>query len=282
MSTRLQRLLCICSSASAAALLAAPVFAQTGTLDQVSPFTNASFNGSASSLTWQAQVRAGLSGQLEGIELTMQGVAGAQLRVGIRLGDAWSGNPLLYDQLVTKPGSGNELIFIDMTASGITLAANDTFVIEMQGNDTGAGMVGSYVDPNIGPPLYPEPLYLNGLFFADGGWRIGFNTYMLEGGLSAVLDCGATTATLTVDGGTPNGPLGVVYGSNGGNFAIPAGLPCAGTILTVRPPFARGAPIRGTFDANGSFTASANVPQNLCNALLVDVIDLTTCETAQP
>ena len=88
MSTRLQRLLCICSSASAAALLAAPVFAQTGTLDQVSPFTNASYNGNASSLTWQAQVRAGLSGQLEGIELTLQGNAGAQLRVGIRLGDA--------------------------------------------------------------------------------------------------------------------------------------------------------------------------------------------------
>ena len=41
-------------------------------------------------------------------------------------------------------------------------------------------MIGSYIDPNSGPPLYPEPLFLNGGGFPEG-WRLGFDTYVLGG-----------------------------------------------------------------------------------------------------
>ena len=55
--------------------------AQTGTQDQLSPATNAGFNGDAPFLIWQQEVQAGLSGTLEGFSLTLTGNVGAQLNV---------------------------------------------------------------------------------------------------------------------------------------------------------------------------------------------------------
>ncbi len=179
----LRRLVTLCLTSLTGAALA---FAQTGTLDQESPLTEASpnsaqFNIDANFLVWQQQVRAGLGGTLEGVRLRITGNAAATFNVRVRLGNAWSSQAPAFETLVTKAEAGLETVFIDMTASAITLSPGDTFVLEFQGTDTGVWLIGSYVDPAIGPPLYPEPLWLtNGEFVP--GWRHGFQTFMVAGG----------------------------------------------------------------------------------------------------
>ena len=177
-----------CFAAALAALalisISPTTTAQTGTLDQVSTYSSAAnnswFNVDPPSLVWQAQVRCGHPGTLEGFNLKLDGPAGAQADVGVRIGDGWNTSAIVYTTQLTKLQTGHEVVFVNTTSAGITLAVNDTFVIELQGNQTGCGVIGSYVDPNIGPPLYPEPLYLGGPgCFAGCGWRIGFETYML-------------------------------------------------------------------------------------------------------
>ncbi|TDJ65972.1 MAG: hypothetical protein E2O39_17240 [Planctomycetota bacterium] len=169
--------------ASLAVLLAAPgTFAQTGTLDQVSPFGNAWYNIGPPILTWQQQVRVGVGGQLEGFQLTFSGNAGAYCDLFLRVGDGWNIGPVVWMGSYTKAITGNELAFFDVTSASIQLTVGDTFVIETHGNDTGMGLIGSYVDPTMGPALYPENLYLNGPgCYAGCGWRHGFETWMLTG-----------------------------------------------------------------------------------------------------
>lgn len=179
----LRRLVTLFLSSLTGATLA---FAQTGTLDQESPLTESSpnsaqFNIDANFLVWQQQVRAGLDGTLEGVRLRLTGDAGANFNVRVRLGPAWSSQSPVFETLVTKSVSGLETIFVDMTASAIALAVGDTYVFEYQGTDTGVWMIGSYVDPAIGPPLYPEPLWLTNAEFVPG-WRLGFQTFMVPGG----------------------------------------------------------------------------------------------------
>ncbi len=161
------------------------VLAQNGTLDQNSPFPpggqSAAFNVDATFLIWQAQIKAGLVGQLEGIKITFtSGAVGSQINLRVRDGAAPSANPALHDALVTKQVQDLEEVFVDMTASNIMMTAGQVFVMEAQGTGTGCWMGGSYVAPP-GTPLYPEPLFLNGALFADGGWRLGFETFVLEG-----------------------------------------------------------------------------------------------------
>ena len=183
----------------ALAFISSQAAAQTGTLDQVSPYNPTSgqsawFNGDASSLTWQAQVRAGIAGQLEGFNLELSGNAGAQVDVRVRVGDGWNVTPIVFQTQLTKAIGGNEIVFVNTTSANVTLAVGGTFVIEMQGNNTGCGLQGSYVDPNVGPALYPEPLFLGGPgCFAGCGWRIGFETYM--GSSTPVVYCTAGTTT---------------------------------------------------------------------------------------
>jgi hypothetical protein len=161
--------------------------AQSGTLDQVSPVSNAGFNGDAVSLTWQAQVHAGLTGQLEGFTLSLTGAQGATLGTAVRIGPGWNTTPTVFTATITKPTSGTDNVFVNVTSAGILVTPSTVFVIEMQGLGTGTGLGGSYVPPP-GSPLYPDPLFLNGPgCFADCGWRIGFQTYVVQGG--AALYC---------------------------------------------------------------------------------------------
>ena len=162
--------------------LATPGIAQTGTLDQVSPASNASFSVSLSYLIWQQQVRAGKAGQLEGFELTLTGSVGAQVDVRLRVGDGWNTNAIVWSTTYAKVTSNEETPFFDVTSAGVQLAVGDTFVIETQGNDTGTGLRGNYLDPADGPPFYPEELYEDGPgCFANCGWRHGFRSWILEG-----------------------------------------------------------------------------------------------------
>ncbi|MFG0282831.1 MAG: GC-type dockerin domain-anchored protein [Phycisphaerales bacterium JB039] len=164
--------------------------AQTGVIDQVSeweaptpPAQTASFNLSTPSLIWQQQIRAGLDGQLEGIELGVLGPTDSQFTIRIRAGAAWSLETPWFEADVAKSTPDLETIFVDTTSAGIMLSAGDVFVMETQGNGSGVNLRGSYVPPATGlPPLYEEELFLNQNPFADGQWRHGFTTYMLAGG----------------------------------------------------------------------------------------------------
>ncbi len=207
----------------AAAAIAGSAFAQSGDLDQESPSTNAGYNFDASSLTWQAQVRAGMDGQLEGFSMPLTGTNGSsQVELSIGMGDAWSTN-IVFTELITLQNSGSWQ-FVDTTAANIQLTTGDTFVIQAQPNDTGMGCSGSYVAPP-GDPLYKEPLWLNGNNFADGGWRLGFRTYMLQGSqdcLTLTVDTlvGGSSADWTVSGATAGEQVAMVYGLSAGNTSV--------------------------------------------------------------
>lgn len=160
-------------------------FSQTGQLDQSSPMdegggASAQFNVDVDFLIWQQQIRVGVPGVLEGIRLRFIGNERASVTVRVRLGDAWTESPVLFEGVATKTVSGFETIFVDMSSAGIALAVDATFVLETQGTNSGVWLIGSYVDPVLGEPLYPEPLFLGPGGFPPG-WRHGFQTYMLVG-----------------------------------------------------------------------------------------------------
>jgi hypothetical protein len=166
-------------------------------VDQDSPRNGALYNLNASSLIWQQQIRAGRQGILEGISVELYGSAGAQVDVRVRLGEAPSASPILVQERLTKAVEGNELRFVDTTEARIALEPGQLFVMETQGNDTGCYLVGSYVDPLLGPPLYPEPLMING-GPQPPGWRHGFTTYMLPAPCYPNCDASTTPPILNV------------------------------------------------------------------------------------
>ena len=96
------------------------------------------------------------------------------------MGPGWNTGPVAFTTLLTKATSGNENVFVDCSAAGIAVSPGNPFVLEFVGNNTGAGINGSYVAPASGSPLYAPLLYLNGPgCFADCGWRLGFSSYVL-------------------------------------------------------------------------------------------------------
>lgn len=180
-------------AAGCVAALSGMAVAQTGTLDQTSPVGGASFNLDASFLIWQQQVRTGMAGKLEGVRVTLLGAANAQMTVTIRLAPTWTTGPSVFSTQVTKATANEEVVFVPMTAANIQLTAGQVFVIETQGNGTGMNVRGSYVAPP-GTPLYPEPLFILGSQQGDGGWRHGFQTFMLPGGPGCFPNCDGSTA----------------------------------------------------------------------------------------
>ena len=143
---------------------------------------------------------------------------------------------------------GSETVQFDVESANLILAAGDTFVVELQGNDTGAEVKGSYVHPTQGAPTYPEPLMLTvpGTY-QDGGWRIGFRTWM-ETDLSqpvcvSTANSSGSAATLAVTGSfavaandlvlhagpAPIGQPGIfVYGPESDVVLLGDGILCVG------------------------------------------------------
>ena len=120
--------------------------AQTGTLDQASPFSigggSALFNAENLNIRWQQQVRVGIAGKLEGFKLRFDGVPGGVTTVHMRLGNGWSTSPICFQTWVTKSTVGQQTVFVDTTAANISLAVGATFVIELYGS-------GSASNPSI-------------------------------------------------------------------------------------------------------------------------------------
>ncbi|MBK7643227.1 MAG: hypothetical protein IPJ19_09275 [Planctomycetes bacterium] len=160
--------------------LAASAQAQSGLLDQLSPLGTASFSLASTTDVWQAQVRAGMSGAFEGVTLsTGAGAAGQSFAVRLRLGPGWNTTPVLFSTTAVKQSAVAEDIFVDMRAAGLTLNANDLFVVEIQGTGAPAVLKGTHTNPPTLPP-YPEPMFRSGPnCFEDCRYRIAFQTWMV-------------------------------------------------------------------------------------------------------
>jgi hypothetical protein len=188
----------VSSALAVLALSTAIASAQNGQLDQASPYpgtgATVGYNGSASSLVWQQQVRAGITGQLEGIKLFLNGTINSHIDVRVRLGNGWNTGPVVFQGVALKTTSTfNEQVFVNAVGANLVIAAGNTFVIELQGQDDGGGFLGNYTAPPA-PAQYPEPLYLNGpSCYVDCGYRIAFETYVLAGGPPLVYCTSGTT-----------------------------------------------------------------------------------------
>lgn len=255
-------------------LLALP--AQTGTLDQSSPRTNAWFNAGASSLTWQIEVATGVAGVLEGFTVEISGAtAGVAVDFDVIVGGGWTTNLPAWSGtvLTTVGGSAWEQHFVDVSSANISLNAGDLFVIQVTGSQ-GGGIRGEYIAPP-GTPPYPQPLYLNGPgCFADCGWRIGFDTYMLGGPSGPQLAKNGSCpgpVTLSVSNATPGGTVAIVHGP-AGSWTKPSGV-CAGLTLAINPPTLGGFL---TMNGSGAGSLSFNAPAGACGRT-VQAVDVATC-----
>ncbi|MFG0329348.1 MAG: hypothetical protein ACF8PN_05550 [Phycisphaerales bacterium] len=220
-------LIIVCTALGAAA----PTFAQVGELDQVSPLGHWAFPHNGPWQEWQQQVRAGMSGQLEGVELRLHGSVGDQLFVEIRRGETWTNEPPLYSGSYTKTTYLHERVFFDMTDADIRLDAGEVFVIHTHG--ISLSLNGNRPEPGE-PPLYPEPLYLNGEPHphSNGLGRFEFYTYMLETddrmSLTVNGTCPGEMAAYVTDA-PPNSRVALLYANNEGNATM-YGL-CPGLVL---------------------------------------------------
>ena len=168
-----------------ALLLSAPLHAQTGVLDQFSLPPGPSSPGCGSvgyaasaGFIWQAGVQAGMSGQLEGVDVFMYGFTNTTVGVQIRKGVGWTTQPVLASSTATYLGT--QRIYVDFSAANIQLTAGEYFVIEFVGMGTSAGLEGT----NCATPNYPEPIWVKAGSSAPAthpnpNYRLGFSTYML-------------------------------------------------------------------------------------------------------
>lgn len=84
---------------------------------------------------------------------------------------------------------------------------------------------------------------------------------------------------LNIAGATPNGKVAIVAGLKPGQFTNP-NPPCQGITLDLKPPFLPGFPKIVKVDGNGNLSVGGQLSANLCGKLLVQVVDLTTCEVS--
>lgn len=262
-------------------LLAAPLPAQTGTLDQVSPFgsevsgqaQSTAFNFHSTSLTWQAQTEAGFGGVLEGFELELTGGIGGSIEVAIHLGSGWQGGAPAWSGTYAKTTSTTEVAWVDCSTAGIVLTAGDPFLIEVHG--TGGGVFGTGTTESPANTLYTLPVYLNGSDNGDEA-RIGFHTYLLDGpSLSSQGSCGGPMDFL-VGGATPGGTVAYLYARNTGSFVIPGGS-CSGVQLGLASPVRVYA--NATADASGKAQVSGTLPSAACGLYYAQAVDVATCAT---
>lgn len=85
------------------------------------------------------------------------------------------------------------------------------------------------------------------------------------------------TVDVNITGATPDARVAIAVGFDPGEFTVPAG-PCPGLTLDIIPPFSRGTPFILDTDANGNASLSTPLPPNACDELLVQAVDITTCE----
>ncbi|MBL1216536.1 MAG: hypothetical protein D8M59_03480 [Planctomycetes bacterium] len=86
-------------------------------------------------------------------------------------------------------------------------------------------------------------------------------------------------ATLHVYGATPGGRVAIVAGTKPGPFTNPSS-PCAGITIDISPSFLPNFPMIVNADATGHVILNGKLTSKLCGKLLVQAVDLTTCQTS--
>ncbi len=148
--------------------------ASANTLDQFSPFTNTSFNMLTPSLHWQQEVVVGLPGPL--VEVDLYVVAPGSCNFYITAGPPWQGGTPNWSTTFSAATTG--WVAVDTTAAGLSFTPGQHFVLGFDGGGNSLNLGGSYAPPNGGYPA--GLLFLNAANYADGGFDIGFKTYVPE------------------------------------------------------------------------------------------------------
>ncbi len=144
------------------------------TLDQQSPFQAATFNMDAQSLSWQQEVVVGLAGPL--VQVDVYVAQRGSCTFYINDGPPWQSDPPNWTTTFTANTLGWQSI--DTSAAGVSFNPGDHFVLGFIGGGTGLWLGGSYSPPLGGYPA--GQLWLNNAFYSDGGWDVGFKTYVPE------------------------------------------------------------------------------------------------------
>jgi len=115
----------------------------------------------------------------------------------------------------------------------------------------------------------------------DMGFTAGTVSFLVEGSgggglaLTVIGDCPGTMEAC-VSGSSEGNDIAIVYGFSAGSYqALPY---CPHVFLDIQHPILAS---RGEADANGEFCCSGNVPPAACGRVLVQAIDLTTCEKTE-
>ena len=239
--------------------LAVPASAQTGTLDQVSPFASEQpgnplqLNFDSSFVTWQIEVFAGMDGTLEGFELELIGLTGMSCEAAIILGGPWTTGTPVWSGSVTKTNDLTEIVFVDTSAAGIHLSMHDAYTIKISSlTFNGSSLWGTGTSQSPVNLFYPPDLFLNGsLFNADS--RIGFHTYMRSPTLTLTNLVGGSPATVAVANCTTGGNVLIGYSATGaGPTPTPFGFADLSTPIYQLPTL--------TADALGNVSMTTNVP----------------------
>lgn len=273
-------------SLALASLFLSPLLtaAQTGTLDQASPFASevstgngGHFNFDAPSLTWQAETYAGFAGTLEGFELELNGDIGSGVDVAILLGPGWQTSTPVWSGSMTKLTDATEILWADASAAGIHLNAGDPYVIQIQANGSGTWGTGTY--DFQGNTFYGPPLFLNAALYGDE-FRVGFRTWLFADPVLELLHVGGTCGGIMdfqITGATPNDQVAIIRAFGLGNQIIPGG-PCAGVELGLDSTALLFSLL--TADANGEIHSSANVSAAACGLVYIQALDVATCLTS--
>jgi len=126
--------------------------------------------------------------------------------------------------------------------------------------------------------------------FADGSSTTC--TFVTTSATSSVADCPHSgglvlgisgscpgPATVRVTGATPGGKVVIARAFSPGSFVVPAGFPCAGTVLGLS---GSGIAVAASVIADGSGTVSfgATLPAAACGRIFAQAIDLGSCTTS--
>jgi hypothetical protein len=265
----------ILKTAGIAGLLSATAVqpALAGVPDQCMDHT---FTRGTNGQQFEQQIRAGLSGQLEGITFYFYAVSLAGTSVTVNVyEDATSclsgSETVSFTETYTVSQAGVvEEYFMDMTAANIQLQAGETFVVEFINDPNGGGAT----TLRAGSGGYSEPACMLGFPRPDNA---AFCTSMVGGGPS--LDFAGTCpgpVDVFIDGITPGGSVAVVKGNALGSSAIPGG-PCAGQGLDISGPSL--VTIVPDNDNDGSIQSTPNLNAGVCGKP-IQVVDVNTCETS--
>jgi len=254
----------------ASAALAAPLTAQSASLDQSSPYDNASYNGALPGWVWEQQVRAGVTGQLAGFELQVNSyLPNDAMTVEIVEGALGAGGAVLWHgQIRTTAINVWQDNKVNVLPANIVMQANDLFILRIIADSNGMGFNGNAYFPN--PPGYPEEFWENGVPL-PGGMRLGFKTFVSDGPVLSKSGSCPGQISLAFTGATPSASIALLHGV-AGTFTKPGGQ-CAGLRLNIaQPSFVALLSVNALGQASVSFAA----PPGLCGRTVLGV-EFATC-----